>query len=328
MSTTARIVVNSGPDRGKMFQLSEELVHIGTDAANQIVLADRNLADHQASIVKRNGRYAIFSPHEAAVEVDGNALPAERWVWLPSKARIRMGARTALDFTVRDENAAAASSAEQPENKQRTPEGGKDTQTNGDAGKSAARSSTATTRSRRRREKPRRTADKRANGTGRKVARFITDQGDSPLVTLGEDGHLPQLSLAEPGRTPQQADEPKPKSGGAGIYVAVAASLALSVGMLLVDYQPGAGSAADKAHARQAISRFYGESGKDLERYQRLLREARLARARGDYEAERRAYRRVLKLVHSEDKNPYTGLTGSPERDNELRRLIGILLRE
>ena len=52
----------------------------------------------------------------------------------------------------------------------------------------------------------------------------------------------------------------------------------------------------------------------------------RLAYSRNDRTAERRAYRQVLDLLNSEDKNRLLGLTGSPEKDERLRELIAILL--
>ena len=78
MSSSATITVTSGPARGTVFPLNDELMHLGRAATNQIVLDDPDLPDHQASIVKRNGRYAIYATGEAAIEVDGNVIPAEQ----------------------------------------------------------------------------------------------------------------------------------------------------------------------------------------------------------------------------------------------------------
>ncbi len=98
MSEPATITVTRGPARGQFFELEAELVHIGRAESNQVVLEDTNLADHQASIVFRNGRYAIFTPLPDAVSIDGSAIPPQRWVWLPGEADIGLGQRTSLRF--------------------------------------------------------------------------------------------------------------------------------------------------------------------------------------------------------------------------------------
>ena len=100
MTDSATITITSGPDRGKMFQLEDEQVTIGCGADNAIALSDQTLDKHQASIVHRKGRYAIYSPLTDAVEVEGNVIPAECWVWLPETARIRISERTSLQFNI------------------------------------------------------------------------------------------------------------------------------------------------------------------------------------------------------------------------------------
>jgi hypothetical protein len=61
--------------------------------------------------------------------------------------------------------------------------------------------------------------------------------------------------------------------------------------------------------------------------YQLLLREAKAARARGDYGKERELYRRVLDLLRADPK-PAKGITGSPERDSHLERQLILLLSD
>ena len=68
--------------------------------------------------------------------------------------------------------------------------------------------------------------------------------------------------------------------------------------------------------------------------YQRLLRDARQARAREDFKAERLYYRQVLDLLRTEPGYPHSGLgtasshgleqgiTGSREHDRDLEKLI------
>jgi hypothetical protein len=96
---TCRIVVTTGPDRGKVFEVDEELIHIGRADENQIVLDDPSLPDHQASILRKNGRFAIFRPTDAEVQVDGADIPAEKWVWLPNDVRLQFGRRTSCQLT-------------------------------------------------------------------------------------------------------------------------------------------------------------------------------------------------------------------------------------
>ena len=94
----ARLLVTDGPDAGKSFGLGADLIHIGTGPDNQIILSDSSLAEHQASIASRNGRFAIYVPPEQRVEVEGNAIPTEKWVWLPAAANLRMGEATLCRF--------------------------------------------------------------------------------------------------------------------------------------------------------------------------------------------------------------------------------------
>ena len=66
-----------------------------------------------------------------------------------------------------------------------------------------------------------------------------------------------------------------------------------------------------------------------------LLREARLAHSRKDFDAEREPYLQVLDVLNSEDyyhsdpDNPTDrrALTGDPRKDEQLRKLISVLLR-
>ena len=76
---------------------------------------------------------------------------------------------------------------------------------------------------------------------------------------------------------------------------------------------------------------FFGNPARgELLPYQRLLREARQARARGDFKAERLYYKQVLDLLHTEtlgrvvDAAPRNrlekGITGSRDHDQELEQ--------
>lgn len=308
MSETATLTVISGPDRGKVFAISEELVHVGHGPLNHVDLADAEVADHQASIVRRNGRFAVYTPLPRGLEVDGAPIPPERWVWLPHRAAIKIGEHTSLQF-----DAAGRSTGPGPaldERREHRAESSND-------GSHRPASPQAV---------PRKSAGKRSRPKGRQVARFITDHAGEPRVTLGEDGHLPELNLAE-GPVRKASHRRDPRSKSVLVYVVVAVSFSLSLAMLFIDMEPSATSDQGKAQARQEIVTFCGEDDKEPELYQRYLRQAQLASSRGDFDTERQAYRKVLRLLNSEDNNRLTGLTGSPEQDERLRQLIAVLLR-
>ena len=296
MSSPATITITSGPERGTVFPLDDELVHLGRGATNQIVLDDPELPDHQASIVKRNGRYAIYATGDGAVEVDGNVIPPEKWVWLPVSARIRVSGRTALQF-----NCEAAAS--------------------GESRQQAAAVHTGKSR-RDRNTKPRRRSEKSRR---RQIARFVTDGDGEPLVQLGEDGHLPELHFTE--GTARAAEKQTGGGKSLGLYLAIAFSVLLSLAMLFVNTDTTRSTAKQRAEARIAITAFYGAPGQPLKPYQKLLRSAQRAHSRGDRAAEHAAYRRVLELLNAEDVNPITGLTGDRhEKDERLRKRIAVLL--
>lgn len=306
----AKITITSGPDRGKVFELNDELVNIGHGPDNEVPLSDASLEDYQASITSRKGRYAIYTPLERVIEVDGNAIPADRWVWLPPHARVRVSPRTAFQFSYQ----AAAPTASDP---QPTP-------------RPADADATATPPAARRSRAAGQEASppaKRPEKRRRNVARFITDQAGDTLVKLGEDGHLPELTLTE-GAGKRAHPRRQPASHSTVLYAALAASTLLSVVMLLIDAQPDGTTALMRTAARQELVEFYATQDDEPLLYQRHLREARLAHSRGDRAAEHAAYRRVLALLNAEDNDPFTGLTGSPARDERLRKVLVVLLSE
>ena len=320
MTTTARITITSGPDRGKVFQLNDELVHIGSSGDNQIELSDEALCKHQASIVNRSGRYAIYTPFDEAVEVDGNTIPGQRWVWLPATARISISERTTFQFSDLTGNRAAGeveSSATGPSITEPT---------------SAAIAApkprpSAKEKSKRLRQRRDRSAPQhRQQGSG-SVARFTTEQGDDTRVTLGADGHLPELSLNESttrkaGETTKIASSPLP------LWLILGASLCASLFLLFVDLEPSSTTAEEVATAQREIVNYYGNADDKLQPYQLSLRRAGRARSQNDRPAERRAYRRVLDLLNAEDNTTFGGVTGKGiAGDKQLRGLVTILYR-
>lgn len=307
---SARITITSGPDRGRTFQLVEELIHIGQGSENHIALSDPSVADHQASIVNRNGRYAIYTPTPDVVYVDGSVIPAERWVWLPSAAQVRLSERTSFQF--------------------------REPSSNGDGGSPpppASGDGPSTSTIPRPRTKPPRakTKAKTKPAVERSVARFITDQAGDALVKLGEDGHLPELHLSEGENSRKKAErqQQREKSSPSLLYIALGVSFVASLAMLLFD-PPASVSVQDRALARQELRQFYETGDGEPKPYQALLRQARLAHSRGDFAAERAAYRRVLTMLNAEDViNSYEGLTGDREKnDQQLKKLLTTLLSE
>lgn len=314
MPASATITVLSGPDTGREFGLNDELVHIGRGRDNQVVLSDAGLAEHQASIVRRQGRFAIYAPESGTVQVDGNEIPPERWVWLPRRATIRLGEQTVLQLeSGSDAPPAVADSTP-------TPLSGR--------GRNVTSSRKSDSERARRRAR---------NGEHRpQVARFLNDRAGEPLVRLGEDGQLPALELAELSEEQPRERREAASSNPWMLYGLMAASFALSLVMLVME--PGrrtTGETSAKAQARLTLQQFYGEPGA-LQPYQRLLRQALIDHSQGNSAAEREAYRRVLRLLNSSDiRDPrnLNGLTGAHTRrgrssDDELRQALLTLLAD
>lgn len=351
-STTyiCRIVVTTGPDRGKVFEIDEELIHIGRADENQIVLDDPSLPDHQASVLRKNGRFAIFRPTDAEVQVDGADIPAEKWVWLPNDVRLQFGRRTSCQLTYEssldDEppksSETAASETDSPKPAAKSPirvrpsavpqpgsslansEGASsDVSTDSSSENSVDQSADGTAQASGGRKKKSKKKSKPAKRK-KNVARFITDQG-GPLVELGADGHLPELALQDD-PTHKEKQPKKKQSNSALLYSALGLSFVSSLAMLFAEVDPPSVSEISKADAREEIVRFFGSDDKDLETWQRRLRAARLAHSRGDSEAELRRYREVLSALKSEDRDPHIGMTGHLSHDEDLKRLIGIII--
>ena len=316
MEAVAQITVTTGPDEGKAFSLSDELVHIGRGADNQVVLTDPMLSEHQASIVRRNGRYAIYAPVDGGVQVEGNVIPAERWVWLPGSATIRLGEGTAFQLNLStNQNGGDADTAEV----------------------STPTPRTAKFKSPRTQQKSEAKTRKGKDSRKRShVARFVSDRSGEPLVRLGEDGQLPALELAE--ITEEQPKEKREKTQSSNpllLYAVLGCSFVMSLGLLLVDTEPGgAESASEKTAAREVVREFLGENEDEFEQYQVLLRQALVDHSQGDARSERRYYRRVLRMLNSADiRDPenHNGLTGRQTGrgragDDELHGAIEVLL--
>lgn len=165
---------------------------------------------------------------------------------------------------------------------------------------------------------------------GKKVARFITAEAAQSTLEPAEDGKLPELHLQESAQAKSKQEK------GVTIHPLVLLGLVcLSVVacVLLVLYEPEQQSASHSARIQQARRVIETEYFANLEGpgarepYQRLLREAQRAYARGDRRSERRLYRRVLELLRAE-RSGFEGVTGSRTRDERLEEQITILLSD
>ena len=293
MSEPATITVTRGPARGQFFELEAELVHIGRAESNQVVLEDTNLADHQASIVFRNGRYAIFTPLPDAVSIDGSAIPPQRWVWLPGEANIGLGQRTSLRFATSLPNAASD---------------------NGDAEDGPAGNGQRKGRKGRRRK--------------RQLAKFVTDAQGESRVQLGEDGQLPELSLDEE-LTGGKIEQKKSGSNSLLLSLVLVVSTALSI-MLLIVEGPGIGTAnRGFEFARTELKKMLEDTKPKTDAqpelaWRLLVRDALSAAARSDRTGEQVAYDRLLNLLNAEDRRK-SSLTGDEARDQRLKEMIATL---
>ncbi len=328
MSNSATIKITNGPDRGKVFMLEEDLVYVGKDPGNQVPLQDPELSDHHVTIVSKNGRYAIYTPVGDTVQVDGSDLPPEQWVWLPHSARIKVSNRTAFQFEQKTSSSGATySSAEPPAG---IPPNAADVEPDPYANRVEGRSKP------RKNQRKGRKAQQQRRGE-RKVARFVAGQGGDTLVSLGEDGNLPELELVE-GPERRQVDKARPRQKNPMmLYAALGASLVVSMSMLLFDPQPKGATVSEKTIARREIVKFYGQPGDELRTYQDYLRRAARARSRGNIHranGEQSYYRYIIKLIDAEDNtNPYSDMdtqfkglvTGTSAKDKELREILTVL---
>ncbi len=164
--------------------------------------------------------------------------------------------------------------------------------------------------------------------TSRKV-QFIAEEPAETSLRLGRDGRLPELALATP-EQPQEKEATEKSSNPALLAALLAVSFMMSLLLLFVDFEGSGTDRREAERARAEIARDFFQSaseGAALADYQLYLRRAQQAHAHNDLEQERRWYRRVLDLLHVEKGKGYDTVTGSRERDEQLRRLLGEILR-
>jgi hypothetical protein len=319
MSSAARITVTTGPDEGRSFDVIHELAHIGRDEDAQIVLTDPAMARHQASIARRGGRFALFTPFDGGAHVDGAAVPADRWVWLPSMAEIQLGDETVVRFEAGANGSPFDAAAVAESTAVATPDAGsaiprREVTESGD--KKDGSSSTA--RRRRKKGEPK-----------RQVAKLSIDAAGAPIVQLGADGRLPGFHLSDTPIVDAEASQDASVRPWLAI-AAVVVSGVLSVVLMLWNPETSGTSARELREARSALTAFYGKDGAELEPYQKLLRQAAVEHSQGQTREERRMYLRVLDLLNSSDAtNPrnLNGLTGrqtgrGKNSDRQLQELL------
>jgi hypothetical protein len=354
----ARLVITTGPERGKVFEFDDELVHLGRASENQIVLDDPSLSEHHASLLHKNGRYAIYRPSDSEVRVDGAEIPAETWVWLPTDTRMQFGRRTSCQFSyelssdtaprpvtagppgaaadesvaVSDESDDVTEDTNVSRNSQRAKSKGSSSRSRDELTEvtpadeeSAPASDEGAGRRRSKSKSKSKSRSKSQIKPGRHVARFITDRGDT-LVELGADGHLPELALDEGPQKRKAATGPK-QTSPVVLYCILGLSFVMTIGMLLIDFQPAGVSPLSRQQAREEIVKFFGsEENDELKPWQESLRRARLAHSQRDFAVEIREYRKVIDVLNAEDRDPHIGVTGHLETDKELKRLIGNII--
>ncbi len=299
--------------------LDAELVHVGRDASNQIVIPDESLENHHCSIVQRGGRYALFSPLPHVVAIEGTTLPADQWVWLPGSARVQLSASTSIQFDspLALDAPSATGSAKPAEATPTDSLSAISIHTDPNATPSGTMSGSIA-------GKPRAKKSKKGPTS---TAKFIRDRSGDQLVQLVADGRLPMLELSELGARAKNPVDSRPTSPWV-LYLVLGVSFASSLLLLVFDTGNLSAVPASRRQLVAQLQPFYAQDEGILKPYQVALRQARLARSRGDLVEEKQYYRAVLRMLSAEDVNPLTGVTGTRQRDEELRSLLARLLSQ
>lgn len=160
----------------------------------------------------------------------------------------------------------------------------------------------------------------------RKVARFITAETMASTLPISADGKLPALQLTE-GHTTAEAKVKSSKMNPLMLMGLLCLSVVMSITfVLLAPSEDNPEDVPARVDARREIEdNYFGQKGKPIEEYQRWLREAQTAYARGDYRTEHARYRAVQKRLNAEREKFQPGLTGSDTRDKRLGELLDTL---
>ena len=145
-------------------------------------------------------------------------------------------------------------------------------------------------------------------------------------MKLTAEGKLPELALSE--TTSRKPAKTESNTSPLVLGLVLVGSTLMSILLLVADFEGGSASSETLDDAREKLKTFYVSETGPLKPYQVLLREAQLARGRGDGKSERELYWRVRDLLRSEQENRFTGagVTGTKSGDDELKRLLAILL--
>ncbi len=159
------------------------------------------------------------------------------------------------------------------------------------------------------------------------TARFLASKPQPPAIAPQADGKLPTLQLAD---APDAAAKPGSEASPVPLWaalLAVAASTAVSMILLLGDFTGTQSAASIQAQAREDLARFYATGVALPNPYQVELRNGQLAHSRGDRRAERQHYRKVLAQLRAEG-GKFQFLTGTHSGDEKLDQILSILLAE
>jgi hypothetical protein len=166
---------------------------------------------------------------------------------------------------------------------------------------------------------------------GQKTARLVTAEAAQSAIQTTEDGKLPELHLRQRQNGRDKRKEEKTTTvNPLVLFGLLAISVVVTVALVMLDVEPNNGENADARQARKYVEDYYfPEDGQTPLDYQVLLMEAQQAHIRGDREAEREAYEKVLDLLRQErpvgvgDENSSWSLTHDDQR---LKELIAVLL--
>ncbi|MCI0362011.1 MAG: hypothetical protein L0211_26305 [Planctomycetaceae bacterium] len=160
------------------------------------------------------------------------------------------------------------------------------------------------------------------------TAQFLAAKPQAPAIAPQADGKLPTLQLADaPDAAARSGSDASPVPLWAAL-LAVAASTAVSMILLMGDIGGAPSTQSQQAQARQDLARFYATGVALPKPYQLELRAGQLAHSRGDRRAEREHYRKVLSQLRAEGRSRFQGLTGTPDGDKDLDRILSMLLAE
>jgi len=160
------------------------------------------------------------------------------------------------------------------------------------------------------------------------TAQFLAAKPEAPAIAPQADGKLPSLQLADDLDAAAKAGSDASPVPLWAALLAVAASTAVSMILLLGDFSGTPSAQSQQKQAREELARFYATGVALPKPYQVELRNGQLAHSRGDRRAEREHYRKVLAQLRAEGRSKFQGLTGTPDGDKELDRILSILLAD